>query len=313
MASDVTIQDTMLAETLVSGHDVEYGGMLINYSDPTRGFPLSRLSIHHNLWNRIAGRLPELSRENFKSDEGKTSEIDISHNLMWDPRAALPIATHSGPWSGGLPVYWRMNLVNNYFHVRKTFPYGMTTMGSIASGAPDYFYFSGNQLSIYPTLSDWQLEYCCNDMAAAVAAKATPYYSKTPAFAVSTRNAFPPITNDAKGDALIARALAKVGAFPRDPMDRRLFTALSTRVFDDTPLDKNPKGDALALDFTTAPAAPADADLDGIPDAWETANGLDPKDAKDGPKTTLSAARTGVPGYTNLEVFLFDRIKTLMK
>ena len=46
-------------------------------------------------------------------------------------------------------------------------------------------------------------------------------------------------------------------------------------------------------------AAPADSDHDGIPDAWETAHGLDPSNKNDGKKTNLSA-----DGYTNLEMYL---------
>ena len=48
--------------------------------------------------------------------------------------------------------------------------------------------------------------------------------------------------------------------------------------------------------LNSAPA-PADTDLDGMPDDWETANGLNPNDASDGAITTSD-------GYTNLEHYL---------
>jgi hypothetical protein len=84
----------------------------------------------------------------------------------------------------------------------------------------------------------------------------------------------------------------KVGAFPRDSMNRRTIGDVrnSTGVLYQI-------GDPNIL---TGPAAPADADSDGIPDFWEDAMGLnktDPKDAlqdKDG------------DGYTNVEEYLND-------
>ncbi len=48
-----------------------------------------------------------------------------------------------------------------------------------------------------------------------------------------------------------------------------------------------------------------DTDKDGIPNAWETAHGLDPDDAKDARATTLQAP------YLNLEVYLNDIVKDL--
>ncbi len=48
--------------------------------------------------------------------------------------------------------------------------------------------------------------------------------------------------------------------------------------------------------------APLDTDGDGIPDAWETANGLDPSNAEDGRKYILSNE------YTNLEVYLNELV-----
>ena len=50
---------------------------------------------------------------------------------------------------------------------------------------------------------------------------------------------------------------------------------------------------------------PKDTDGDGIPDKWETANGLNPKSKADGAKYTLSKT------YTNLEVYLNSLVESL--
>lgn len=65
----------------------------------------------------------------------------------------------------------------------------------------------------------------------------------------------------------------------------------------------NSQDDVVYPDGTTgypvleSKEAPADSDGDGMPDEWETANGLDPNDAADG-------ALTAENGYTNLENYL---------
>ena len=71
----------------------------------------------------------------------------------------------------------------------------------------------------------------------------------------------------------------------------------------DLPSDVMPAGQASPWpelsDGGVAADALKDTDGDGMPDVWETANGLNPNDASDGITTTLSE-----DGYTNLEVYL---------
>jgi hypothetical protein len=55
-----------------------------------------------------------------------------------------------------------------------------------------------------------------------------------------------------------------------------------------------------------ATTAPTDTDIDGMPDAWETANGLNPNSSADGNTFTLS-----LEGYTNLEVYLNSLVGTI--
>lgn len=51
-----------------------------------------------------------------------------------------------------------------------------------------------------------------------------------------------------------------------------------------------------------------DSDNDGIPDAWETANGLNPNDASDAVKTTLDPKEY----YTNIEVYCNSLVQDIM-
>ncbi|HET7899024.1 MAG TPA: pectate lyase, partial [Flavisolibacter sp.] len=71
-----------------------------------------------------------------------------------------------------------------------------------------------------------------------------------------------------------------------------------------------PHGTAYALTVNAWPAlaagtAPADADHDGMPDDWEKQKGLNPADASDAVKNSLST------GYTNVEVYLNSLVAEL--
>jgi hypothetical protein len=86
--------------------------------------------------------------------------------------------------------------------------------------------------------------------------------------------------------------LNKVGAWPRDSMTRRNVNDVRTGIghlYD--------VSDPL---ITSGPAAPADADNDGIPDFWETAMGLNPNDSTDAAKDFDGT------GYTNIEKYIND-------
>jgi hypothetical protein len=51
------------------------------------------------------------------------------------------------------------------------------------------------------------------------------------------------------------------------------------------------------LNTNTGPTPPPDADLDGLPDAWETSHGLDPNNSQDSRQIHSS-------GYAYIEVYL---------
>ncbi len=296
---DLTIQNTILAETI--GDHAVRGGILINYTDPAAGYALDRISLHHNMWNRIGGRFPELSRESGADAAGTTMQIEVSNNLFWDQQyyADVNPTTISGG-SAGEPIYYQLNWVNNLSWVRETYPRAMLNFPNPTGRSSTYL--AGNEMNLYPARRDYELMYCCRDYAS------VPIPAR-PSWARSERHPFAAITYTPT-ENVRAYMLDHVGAFPRDPMDRRLLASVRAGTVDPTPVDRNPANDALATDFTAAnaPAAPIDSDDDGMPDTWETAHGLDPH-AQDHNGTQLSQSMTGATGYTNLECYLDELAK----
>lgn len=308
-ASDVTVQNVMLGETV--GDHAEFGGMLMNYSDPARGWPMTRLSIHHNMWNRIFGRLPEISRENVPDPE--ILDLELSNNVLYDPRRPIYVAS-ANPMNSD-PLHYRMNFVGNYSVQAPNLPesYGLMAVEFGPDPTKPSFttqsktFFQDNRSSRAVDFKDYQLVYNANDFLVTAGDNGLPYQDATalPPFAVNMRHDFPGITYTESGTKLVSYMVANVGAFPRDAMDRRLMSHPEKGTFDAAAIDMNPAGDALKLDFDPAspPAVPLDMDQDGMPDAWESAHGLDPM-VDDHNGTNLSKAETGVEGYTNLEVYL---------
>jgi pectate lyase len=303
-ANQITIQDTILAETL--GDHASLGGMLINYSNPAQGFALTQLSLHHNVWHRLSGRFPELSRESAAAAD-TVMEIELSNNLLWDQGYFVDVNnTTISASDEGKPIYYQLNWVGNSSYARgpqerDPMPYGMIHIARVIGANTHHntsTYFADNRMNLYPDRRDYDLMYCCNDYAS----EFQP--GPAPAFARADRHPFPPIRYT-PAEQLPARALERVGAFPRDPLDQRLFADIAKGVIDPRPRDRNPAGDGSQLPAGAPPPAPADGDRDGMPDAWERANGLDPA-VQDHAGVELSRAKLGVDGYTNLEVYLHE-------
>ncbi|MDR3002353.1 MAG: hypothetical protein LBU89_13970 [Fibromonadaceae bacterium] len=109
--------------------------------------------------------------------------------------------------------------------------------------------------------------------------------------------------------------LARAGAWPRDAVDTRIVSEVQNGTASGSGSFNNRQANSGIIDNPSAvggnptysnPAAPVDTDGDGIPDAWEIANGLNPNNANDGNATSLSGT------YTNLEVYLHDRHRSLL-
>jgi len=291
---DITVQNTIIAET-VGGHSF-YGGVLMNYSNPAYGFKLDNVSLHHDIFNRIEGRLPEGSRESLAAANSYMN-LELSNNLYWDPRFMVELGQSTGVVTnaGGdpYPIYWNLNAVNNVFHVGSSFPYSMFD-DLILRRSGNHLFVSGNTMNLYPTRSDYQLFYCCNDYSSVT----DPSNSSGLAQKLTTRNPFPAITYTPT-DQLRSVLLNTAGAWPRDPMDTRLMGFVASNTISSAPPNTNPAGDALLPAYVgSPPAAPTDTDADGMPDSWEVTRGTNPNVANTNAHT-LSAV-----GYTDLEVYL---------
>ncbi|HYG21317.1 MAG TPA: polysaccharide lyase [Verrucomicrobiae bacterium] len=99
-----------------------------------------------------------------------------------------------------------------------------------------------------------------------------------------------------------AAVLAKAGATlpKRDSVDQRVTEMVRTgKTATRDGIISDPKEVGGYPEFTFSPASvPADADGDGMPDAWETSHGLNPNNPAD------NAADSDKDGYTNVEEFL---------
>jgi pectate lyase len=289
---NITVQNCMLSETL--GEHFNLGGMLLNYS--VAGHQQDNISIHHNVWNRIGGRFPEISCESPYCSSNPLN-IEITSNLFWDQQIQT---WYNSCITGGSECQnfrLNMNFMNNFSVVRNTFN-GPLASTDFLNNANNKLYVSGNKMSRYAQYADYQLFYCCNDFN-----QNAPNTNLGSAQKLSTRNVFP-LISPTSATELREYATKNVGAFPRDPMDRRLFSPIVQNVINTQPINGTDYfNDAFQLDFTTQPVAPTDTDNDGMPNAWETANGLNPN-AQDHNGTQLSKKFTGVEGYTNLECYL---------
>ena len=288
-SNNITVQNTLLAET-VGGHAF-YGGILMNYSNPAYGFGLDNVSLHHNVFNRIEGRLPEGSRESAAA-ANSFMNLELSNNLYWDPRFFIALGVDTAV-AGGQPIYWRLNAVNNLFRTANGFQYGMFD-DQILNVARNELFVSGNKMNLYLSRSDYELFYCCNDYPAETGPDATSRRAQSR----MTRHPFPTITYTPT-DQLRTVLLNTAGAWPRDPMDTRLMSFVAADTLSAAPTDTNPAGDGLLPAFTgPAPVAPTDTDGDGMPDAWEIVKGTNPTVANTNARTLSSV------GYTDLEVYL---------
>ena len=271
----VTVQWCILSEALTYENH-SYGSLI-------RGQYGEKKSYHHNLYAHNKGRNPRPGNYTSAALDPEGLYFDFRNNVVYN-------------WAGGHPGYnadkntiSRYNFVGNVF-IRGAESSGTKAFKEDAKGA--YAWWAGNAHgATYHTVALPSDQWSLVTFNGFVAAEITDYKAR------SYEIPMEPVTTTS---AVQARdeVLSYAGAsFPlRDIVDARIVSDVRNgtgRSIATT--DAQPEG---AWPTLYSLPAPTDSDRDGMPDAWEWANGLDPSIADDRNFYTLHL------DYTNLEVYL---------
>lgn len=279
--TDVTLSYCVFAEGLICGdHPKGAGhscGLLV-------GKGADRVSIHHNFFTGNSARNPLLQGGNIKKwrdDHVLHPSFDFRNNLVYNAKGGN-LSIQTGPL---------VNVVGNVF------VFGPDTISHIPEiGLPDIndeetttegtkVYVSDNVGPHLKRSDPWSIVY--DELHRAWGPRPETYRSAKPIPA-------PPVTTWPSKDVRRV-VLEQAGALPHDETDRRLVREC-----------REGKGACGAPDRRRSTPFPPpatgtplpDGDDDGMPDAWETQNKLNPRDAADCWKDPDK------DGYGNLEEFL---------
>lgn len=229
------------------------------------------VSWHHNLWIHNDARNPRLG-DNYGRG-GLHPTFDVRNNVMYN---------FGGTASGLTQGILKVNYVGNYL---RPGPSSRATK-PITVGHPSEltYYIRDNIFEGHDALTADNAQFFTT----------VEWEGKREVHLVATPFAAAPVTTVPARDAL-ELVLASVGASRprRDAVDRRLVDHVRTR----TGKLINSQAEVGGWPVLSGAPLPVDTDDDGLPDAWETARGLNPREAGD-------AAKLAPSGYSHLEEYL---------
>lgn len=255
-----------------------------NYGSLFQGHQYGGFSIHHTLFSNHFKRVP-LTR----------GDLDFRNNVIYNSCYAI-----IGPWKSPTAL---INNVGNYYKDGDAFE--SSRCSRKISG---YYYghisetevfFSDNASegrSMVRESDPERVDNCSGGGVPFTGSAWCFYWADKPTF-VNTPAPFPPVTTYPVADAFDS-VLSKGGAWPRDNTDLRVVNNVRTGggpwegCFFETDDLKVPD-QILPTPFNER----IDSDGGGIPDKWETANGLNKNDAADDISTSLHGE------YMNIEVW----------
>lgn len=268
---DLTVQWSIISESLTrSLHAKGQHG----YGSLIRGGRGSKISFHHNLWASHSARMPRPGNYSGPEVDPIGAFFDFRSNVFYN-------------WGGGRSGYnadkatlSRYNFVDNSYVAG---PQSQKPIAFDESNMLAQAYFAGNGMNGTVPPDPWSL---------VTGVRPDGYRLAAPIDMA-------PVKPDSAASSY-ERVLAGAGASKmRDTVDQRVVAGVRDRTGRQIDSQREVGG---WPELHTAPA-PRDSDKDGMPDAWEKAHGLDPKDAADANQDRNR------DGWTNIEEWLADLVK----
>lgn len=284
---DITVQWSIISEAVSADH--KFGGI----------WGGERASYHHNLFAHNTDRNPRIASGSGHNDVRNNVVYNWQNETIYGGER---IQTNDNKMTSGDGCW--VNVVGNYFKPGPGTPTTPEKSARICSpwtqkgGAANYgkWYVADNVVvgNDEVTKDNWKGVFPVD-----VEGKKTNDQASIPGLSLMTPVESMPIPAQSAEDAY-RDVLAHAGCSRpvRDPVDTRIIEEVRTGT-----ASKGDKGFVSTIGQTDGHpvlkggTAPVDTDHDGMPDEWESANGLDPKNEAD-------RNETYGPGYTMLEKYL---------
>lgn len=251
-----------------------------------------KVSFHHNLFAHNSSRNPRFNGSRYHVPW--TDLVDFRNNVIYNWKVN---STYAGEKAEQNMVanYYKpgpatpeklSHRIFNVFRAQESLPFGKFYIA-------DNFMYGNEQV----TQDNWNGGVDLDEGAVVAEAKSEKPFP------------FCPIEQETAEQAYRSVLKRSGDSFVRDAVDQRIVKEVETGTATYRGSQGNMPGiidsqnDVGGYPQLTSKPAPKDTDGDGMPDAWEKANELNPNDASDGSAYKLSDA------YTNLEVYLAELVE----
>ena len=250
------------------------------------------LTLHHNLYANLGSRTPLVQHADV---------FDFRNNVIynWNGNNASvfgQFALNSSAFGNVVGNLWIAGPEGGYPYLNVGNGGPVRVDGSAADAGGTRLYLAGNWGPRSPTGStnDWMGHGVNTWDYYELHRDGSTHLVEQAQYDAGKPFAAPPVIMDAIPE-LLGKVLASVGASKptRDVVDRRVVQSVRDGTGSSRVSTTGPWPDLAE----SAPAAPLDSDHDGMPDAWELARGLDPRNPGDG-------AALADNGYTHVENYL---------